>query len=192
MDHYSSYADLQQVEQEGKDYRIHVRQGTSNIAVMAPHGGGIEPGTFEIADAVAGSEHYFYCFEGIKKSRNFRLHLTSTQFDEDRGVGVAEGVQIVVAIHGSSENEEVVYLGGLQTGLKQQIRARLTEAGFVVKESPRTALQGRNPANICNRGASGAGVQLEISRGLRQKLFAPAGNDGGKTRPKCLIFLFQL
>ena len=179
-DCYSSYLELQQVEREGKDYRIHVREGLTDIAVMAPHGGGIEPGTHEIADAVAGSEHYFYCFEGIKKSRNFKLHLTSTHFDEDRGVRIADSVQVVVAIHGSRDNEEVVYLGGLQTSLKQQIRARLTEAGFVVKESPRTALQGRNPANICNRGASGAGVQLEISRGLREKLFVPAENDGGK------------
>ena len=165
MEHYSSYADLQQVEKEGKDYRIHVRQGTSNIAVMAPHGGGIEPGTFEIADALAGSEHYFYCFEGIKKSRNFRLHLTSTQFDEDRGVGVAQAVQIVVAIHGSSENEEVVYLGGLQTSLKQQIHNRLTEAGFVVKESPgplcrvairQTSATGGRARRACNWKSRGA------------------------------------
>ena len=181
MDRYSSYLELQQFEREGRDYRIHVREGLSDIAVMAPHGGGIEPGTYEIADAVAGCEHYFYCFEGIKKSHNTRLHLTSTSFDEDRGVRIADSVQVVVAIHGSSETEEVVYLGGLQTSLKQQIRARLTDAGFVVKESPRTALQGRNPANICNRGASGAGVQLEISQGLRQKLFVPTENDGGKS-----------
>jgi phage replication-related protein YjqB (UPF0714/DUF867 family) len=181
-DCYSSYLELQQVEREGRDYRIHVREGLSDIAVMAPHGGGIEPGTHEIADAVAGSEHSFYCFEGIKKSRNLRLHLTSTHFDEDRGVRIANSVQVVVAIHGSNENEEVVYLGGLNTGLKEKIRAQLTHAGFVVKESPRTALQGRNPANICNRGASGAGVQLEISQGLRQKLFVPAENDGTKSK----------
>jgi phage replication-related protein YjqB (UPF0714/DUF867 family) len=184
MDLYSSYADLQQVEQEGKDYRIHVRQGLSDIAVMAPHGGGIEPGTYEIADAVAGCEHYFYCFEGIKESRNLGLHLTSTRFDEDRGVGIAESVQIVLAIHGSGEKEEVVYLGGLNTSLKKEIYTKLTHAGFVVKESPRTALQGRNPTNICNRGASGAGVQLEISQGLRRKLFVPAENDGGKTKSR--------
>jgi phage replication-related protein YjqB (UPF0714/DUF867 family) len=30
--------------------------------------------------------------------------------------------------------------------------------------------RGRNPANICNRGANGKGVQLEISRGLRDNL----------------------
>lgn len=149
---------------------------------MAPHGGGIEPGTYEIADAVAGIEHSFYCFEGIKKSHNFRLHLTSTNFDEDRGVRIADSVQVVLAIHGMSDNEEVVYLGGLNTSLREKIRAMLAHAGFAVQESPRTALQGRNPANLCNRGASGAGVQLEISQKLRRKLFVPAENDGEKSK----------
>jgi phage replication-related protein YjqB (UPF0714/DUF867 family) len=155
-----------------------VREGLSDIAVMATHGGGIEPGTHEIADAVAGSEHSFYCFEGTRKSRNSRLHLTSTNFDEDRGIRIAQSVQVVITIHGSSEKEQVVYLGGLHTGMKELVRTRLTEAGFVVKESPTTALQGCNPENICNRGTSGAGVQLEISQGLRQELLALTGGDG--------------
>ena len=30
--------------------------------------------------------------------------------------------------------------------------------------------RGVNPKNICNRGATGKGVQLEISRGLRDDL----------------------
>ncbi len=47
-------------ETKGKDYRIHLRHGKSGILVMAPHGGGIEPGTTEIADAVAGAERSFY------------------------------------------------------------------------------------------------------------------------------------
>jgi len=34
---------------------------------MAPHGGGIEPGTIDIADAIARSEYTFYAFQGIKK-----------------------------------------------------------------------------------------------------------------------------
>jgi phage replication-related protein YjqB (UPF0714/DUF867 family) len=184
MDHYSSYAKLQQVDQEGKDYRIHVREGLSDIAVMAPHGGGIEPGTFEIADAVAGVEHYFYCFEGIKKSHNFELHLTSTHFDEDRALRVAESVQVVLAIHGSRETEEAVYLGGLDTNLKGKIHTALERTGFVVQESSRTTLQGHHPGNICNRGVSGAGVQLEISQGLRQRLFVTVGDDGRKKQTR--------
>ncbi len=50
------------------DYLILSRQGTSGIAVMAPHGGGIEPGTSEIANRVAGDEHAYYSFEGLKQN----------------------------------------------------------------------------------------------------------------------------
>jgi phage replication-related protein YjqB (UPF0714/DUF867 family) len=49
-------------EKEGRDYEVHQRKGASGIAVIAPHGGGIEPGTMDIADSVAGEEHTFCCF----------------------------------------------------------------------------------------------------------------------------------
>ena len=33
-----------------------------------------------IAEAIAGNEHTYYCFEGIKPRRNYSLHITSDQF----------------------------------------------------------------------------------------------------------------
>jgi poly-gamma-glutamate hydrolase-like protein len=51
-------------------------------ALVAPHGGGIEPGTSELADAIAASDLSFYTFEGLKPSGNTDLHITSTRFDE--------------------------------------------------------------------------------------------------------------
>ena len=54
MEKYFCYRDLKMHEVQDRDYRIDFRYGCSKIAVMAPHGGGIEPGTTEIADAVAG------------------------------------------------------------------------------------------------------------------------------------------
>ena len=57
---------------------------------MAPHGGGIEPGTTEIAEAVAGHEHTFYSFSGVKARGNSVLHITSSRFDEPEGIAIAK------------------------------------------------------------------------------------------------------
>jgi phage replication-related protein YjqB (UPF0714/DUF867 family) len=70
MTPYASYCALQVNETLGVDYRIRVRRGCSGIAVMAIHGGGIEPGTTEIAEAVAGDRHTFYTFSGLKPEGN--------------------------------------------------------------------------------------------------------------------------
>ncbi len=67
MDTYSSYVELSAAELEGVDYRV-LAQSRSTIVVLAPHGGGIEPGTSEIAWEVAGGEFSLYLFEGLKAS----------------------------------------------------------------------------------------------------------------------------
>src|SRR5665213_33047 len=51
------YADLARQQVEGTDYKVHVRANAqSSIAVIAPHGGGIEGYTSEIARAIASDE----------------------------------------------------------------------------------------------------------------------------------------
>ena len=97
---YHSYRELKENETEGQDYRIRKKWGPSGIAVMAPHGGGIEPGTTEIAEAVAGKAHTFYSFSGLKAKGNARLHITSRRFDEPVGVAIAEHSDVVLTIHG--------------------------------------------------------------------------------------------
>ncbi|KJR97643.1 MAG: hypothetical protein VR65_23255 [Desulfobulbaceae bacterium BRH_c16a] len=171
MDRYRNFAELEQNERENQDYKILYRQRVSQIAVMAPHGGGIEPGTLDIADALAGSEYTFYAFKGLKKSGNKILHLTSSSFDEPRGLKIAENAFIVISIHGNRDTGEIVFIGGKNHELKQGIRRALRTAGFeaVITEVP--GLRGIDPRNICNRCRSGEGVQLEVSRGLREKLF---------------------
>lgn len=67
---YRNYSDLCRIEREGLDYRIRWRKAGRPYCVMAPHGGGIEPGTSEISDAIAGDEHSFYAFEGLKVHGN--------------------------------------------------------------------------------------------------------------------------
>jgi phage replication-related protein YjqB (UPF0714/DUF867 family) len=43
------------------------------FAVIAPHGGAIEPGTTEVAEAIAGDRFSFYTLEGVKTRDNKRL-----------------------------------------------------------------------------------------------------------------------
>jgi len=171
MDKYANYNDLKQHEKEGEDYVILSRENDSRIAVIATHGGGIEPGTVDIADGVANSEHTFYAFKGIKRKGNAVLHITSNKFDEPRGVKLAENADVVVSIHGYQGEDEVVFIGGKNQDLKEKIRYLLIVAGFHAEISTKTDLRAWHPENICNRCWSGEGVQLEISRGLRNRMF---------------------
>lgn len=63
----------------------------------------------------------------------------------------------------------MTYLGGRHPQLKQEIKRELTAAGFPAIEGVR--FPGINPKNICNKSQLGMGVQLEISMGMRVRLF---------------------
>ncbi len=171
MDKYSNFIELEQNEREGEDYTILFREANSKFLIISPHGGGIEPGTIDIADAVASTDHTFYAFKGIKKRGNKILHITSNRFDEPIGLKTSENVWIAISIHGCRDKKEMVFIGGKNQKLKEKIMYGLRAAGFraVISEEP--GLRGKSSENICNRCRSGKGVQLEISRGLREKMF---------------------
>jgi phage replication-related protein YjqB (UPF0714/DUF867 family) len=75
----------------------------------------------------------------------------------------------VVAIHACTGNDRFVYLGGLDNLLKAVIADELESRGIIVPKG-HGKFKGLNPDNICNRGANKKGVQLEITRGLRDDL----------------------
>jgi len=166
---YRSFADLQANEIRDVDYRIRVHYGRSGIAIMAIHGGGIEPGTTEIAEAVAGDVHTFYTFSGLKARGNACLHMSSRRFDEPQGIGIARQARTVVAIHGCGDSTTMTYVGGRHHRLKREIKAALAGAGFPVADALR--FPGVHPGNVCNKNRSGMGVQLEISMAMRLRLF---------------------
>jgi len=60
-------------------------------------------------------------------------------------------------------------VGGLNDGLRLEILRQLEAAGFRTRP-PSEGLMGTDPMNICNRGRSRRGVQLEISRRVRDGL----------------------
>lgn len=170
-DRYKDFAELSRNEEEGRDFRIRPLDRRVPMVVIAPHGGDIEHGTSEIADAIAGDDFSFYAFEGIKQSRNRDLHITSHRFDEPKCVNLVGASTTAIAIHGRKGEAKVVYLGGLDTRALKVLRATLLAGGFRVEKDDSPRLQGRDKKNICNRTKTGTGVQLEITRGLRRSFF---------------------
>lgn len=172
-DKYASFAELSSSEPDGS-YRIEIRQTGSSVALIAPHAGKIEPGTSEICRHVAGSDLTYYLFEGCKPSSNRDLHITSARFDEPQGLNVAQSAQVVVTFHGQSGSDHFVNVGGRENGLCQTLIDLLTDGGYSASRQDNLALQGLDANNICNRGSTGQGLQLEISRGLRNALVSDA------------------
>jgi len=165
-DTYGSFEELKRHEKMNIDYRIWVRDMGSPITIAAPHGGGIEPGTSLIAKAIAANRYNCYCFEGIKRRGNGHLHITSHLFDEPVALELLSRSRVVVAIHACTGTKGLVYIGGLDARLKDAVADALEGRGIRVSRVPRK-FRGVNPGNICNRGATKKGVQLEITRDLR-------------------------
>jgi phage replication-related protein YjqB (UPF0714/DUF867 family) len=170
-DTYQNFEILSGIEKRGRDFEIRVRKTKSRIAVIAPHGGEIEPGTSEIATCISGADFTFYTFEGIKNNHNNKvLHITSTKFDEPECANICKNTDIVLAVHGTKDKDERIYVGGLHKGLKKRMIKNLQQVGFHTREDI-TNHSGRDPHNICNRGRLREGLQIEISNGLRKKMF---------------------
>lgn len=188
-DTYLNFAQLAAAE-DAAGYRIVAVERHSDLVVLAPHGGSIEPGTSEIARAVAGAELSLYLFEGRKAVGNGHLHITSTRFDEPQGMQLVKASQAALAVHGeSSEDDPVAYLGGRDAALGQALKTHLEAAGFTVGAHDSPLLQGVDPDNICNRGQTGAGVQLELSQALRLQFF-PSLNPKGRAAPRKRFYDF--
>jgi phage replication-related protein YjqB (UPF0714/DUF867 family) len=180
LDRYTDFENLNRSELQNTDYRIHYRIGSSGIAILGIHGGEIEPGTTRIADAIAGQEHSFYSFEGIKNRGNQSLHITSTRFDEPIAMEIVCNSEIIIAIHGCAGMEPMVFLGGLDAELRHQIFQELQKSGFLTTECSESRFSGIDNANICNLCGRGMGVQIEISRGLRMLMFRDLTPEGRK------------
>jgi phage replication-related protein YjqB (UPF0714/DUF867 family) len=169
-DSYMNFRDLAEVQVEDVDYRVHVCPNeASSIAVIAPHGGGIEQYTSDIALAIAGADFNLYLFEGIRIVGNYAaLHLTSHKFDEPRCLDLLSNCDHVVAIHGCRGEKQQALVGGLDGPLKASVARAIAELGVD------TRLQGHKfpaiePKNICNRGRRGVGVQIEMTMALRHQ-----------------------
>jgi phage replication-related protein YjqB (UPF0714/DUF867 family) len=170
QDKYASFAALAAGEIAGIDYGTTVRERVeSGVLIIAPHGGSIEIGTTEFALLIAGADYSLFSFDGLKPwGRNRDLHITSHNFDHPECLALAAQHAVVLAVHGCKGMTSQIYVGGLDEDLTALLTERLGAAGLPVSAAGHT-YPGRNPRNICNRGARGRGAQLEFTFDLRQE-----------------------
>lgn len=172
-DKYINYAALKTAKQEGRDYQIVVRTVTPSInaVVIGPHAGRIEEHISTIATAVVGDDIDLYLFEGLMPSENKDLHITSENFDEPKALKLLATKSLVIAIHGREDKDDLdrIYLGGRDNELTGEIARQLEQVGFVTLADGHQ-FPGEKATNICNRGATNQGSQLEIPKSIRKRL----------------------
>ncbi|MGW6742902.1 poly-gamma-glutamate hydrolase family protein [Streptomyces sp. NPDC055025] len=161
--------------------------------VMAPHGGGIEPGTSELCLAIAGYHpatfavtpaggpvYDYWMFEGLKSTGNGTMHVTSSHCDDGVALSLAAGSLNVLSLHGCQADQagapasrpEAVVVGGRNDRFKELLHTALGAAGFqTIDGSDVPDLAGVQPQNIANRTLLGMGGQLEITTELRESMF---------------------
>jgi phage replication-related protein YjqB (UPF0714/DUF867 family) len=181
-DRYNSFKELFAAEKEGYDYRIDVTSRTSETCILAPHGGGIEPGTSEIAAALAaGGKFSSYLFEGVKRTGNKgALHITSTNFDEPQCVGLLNKSKYAIALHGSDDDDDIIDIGGLNKRLMLQLKESMLQLAFKADIDNSGDHSGIDKRNICNRCICGQGVQIEFPIRVRSELFRDVHSREGR------------
>ena len=182
-DKYSCFQELARSEIEGKHYQISsLDLCVSSCVIVAPHGGTIEPGSAEIARAVAADIFSWYLFESkrIYDDNYVSLHITSHRFNEPVCMKLIERNDWVVTIHGCSDSEEIIYLGGLEKNLIAAVSSALSSLGIPNSRNC-DRFPGIKPNNLCNRGVQRKGLQVEISVPLREPAKCDLIADGIRT-----------
>jgi phage replication-related protein YjqB (UPF0714/DUF867 family) len=178
----------------GRDVRIEF--GDSKIdqcLLIAPHGGGIEPGTSEIMRAVANLGGWaWYDFAGFLRQGNKEsLHIASTRFNEPMLMTLLAQPKFVVTFHGSGDaGEPLACVGGKwkhgRGAMIEAINSTSAEHGLRATDATEGSaahhLRGLDDANLTNRGKSGEGVQIEFSREARNLLFPPNASRESRGR----------
>ena len=146
------------------------------LGLMAIHGGGIEPGTEEIARFVARhSGASLYVYAGRRSRGNLSLHRASHNGRiEERPLVMQflKHVKAAISIHGHGRGQNRAYVGGLHDSMVQRfvelVRPVLSQYEWIwdPKIIP-PGLRGRSPTNVVNLPPA-KGMQLELPSRLRQ------------------------
>lgn len=167
---------------EGREVQEYLRL-EGPLGLMAIHGGGIEPGTEEIARFVAyHSGASLYVYAGRRPGGNLSLHRPSHDGRiEERAMVVQflKHVQTAISIHGHGRGKNRAYVGGLhQSMVKRFVKlVRPTLAHYEWIWDPKIippGLSGRSPSNVVNLPPS-KGMQLELPVKLRETRRTPDG-----------------
>ncbi|MFC0804633.1 MULTISPECIES: poly-gamma-glutamate hydrolase family protein [Sinorhizobium] len=181
-DRFESYHDLAAVYVRGEHFNVETRTGSvkPSVLIMAPHGGKIEVRTAEIARATAAQDYSCYLFEANLAANNrVEMHIASEHYDVPEALAAVKSAEVVIALHGRRDGDdpERTWMGGLDRNLSEHIGGALHESGFPVLFDP-PKFKGVHRDNICNRGVTKAGVQLEIPLSLREEFRSnPARED---------------
>jgi phage replication-related protein YjqB (UPF0714/DUF867 family) len=165
---HSSFADLAKSHTEGRDFQRVVKPvSDARVAIIAPHGGRIELHTDTIATTLAGTEFSLYCFNSLLPKQVANLHITSHHFDDPLCLALIEKHNRVVAVHGWRKEGEAILIGGLDVELSAELAVE-SKALNLETHTNGQGLAGKHRLNVCNRGKSRQGVQLELSMALRR------------------------
>src|SRR5699024_5500366 len=171
QDYYKSMTELYNDTKEGIDWKKDTRDVGKSVLIVAPHGGNIEQGTAELTKLVSNNGDFdYFSFEAIRPSNNTQLHVTSTNYDDATLHDMIQDRTATISIHGAQGEEQLVYLGGYQSPLRDAIQSQLERKGFVVKIPPEY-LGGLSNANFINKVEESTGVQLELTTALRKAFF---------------------
>src|SRR5205085_1567880 len=126
-------------EHAGKGtYKIICQNRHSNVTIVAPHGGTIEPGTSALVRAIAGRRYNIFDFQGLQQDHPWLLHVTSTHFRDPQLTMLLEASSTAVSVHSmGNSRKSTVWLGGLNRELKDAVLVELRKRLFDVNpDSP--------------------------------------------------------
>ena len=167
---------------EGREVQEYLRL-EGPLGLMAIHGGGIEPGTEEIARFVAyQSGASLYVYAGRLSGGNLSLHRPSHDGRiEERALVVQflKHVKTAISIHGHGRRQKRAYVGGLHQSMVQRFveLARRALSQYEWISDPKIippGLRGQSPSNVVNLPPA-KGMQLELPLKLRQTKRTPDG-----------------
>lgn len=198
-DTYATNSDLYRDRVEGVEFGRRARRhevfdddlsqrGPVPLAtIVAPHGGGIEPGTSELCLAVAGYHpaslaptggpaYDYWMLEGLLSTDNDVLHVTTTHCDDAMALSLCGGARTALSLHGcttaAANGLGEVLVGGRDAALRGLLIAQLVAGGFgAVDATGHASLGGMAPENLTNRTVLGAGAQVEIVTPVRNAMF---------------------
>ena len=137
----------------------------NTYGIIAIHGGKIERGTSEITKNIARNDIEYFIHSGESGS-----HITSDKFQSPLLDKLLDECKTIISIHGEHNNEKsFVIVGGLDIELIKKIKKSLKTNNFNLKENTKT-LRGILSDNVCNKGITKKGAQLELSYKLRMEL----------------------
>ncbi len=169
-DLYGNFEELK-LNEDPSDFSISTREHDPSVLILAIHGGGIEPGTSELAREIAENRS-LYLFEGLKSAGNAALHLTSSHFDETKAVQMVKGHSNVISLHGYGSDDKKIKIGGTDRERAELLTDVLKRHGYpAVLLGTNDKYAGVSPNNLANQSSSGLSIQIEMSTGFRKSLF---------------------